>query len=315
MSSKLKIACAWTAVMIVIVSCALSGGDLSEEEKLQTAVALALEAVEVEEDDGGEAQIPTITISPTDTPEGPPTDTPEPCNRAKFISETIEDGTDFDPNESFTKTWRLRNDGTCTWNANYKLVFVDGDQLSGPSTKNLTQSVAPGEQVDISVNLKAPGSGGTYKGFWKVADDEGEYFVHNIWVEIEVINPILILPGPLVILKADLIVTEFSLNPATPTADDSMHTRVKVKNQGGTNAGAFKVEWYGLNTFTNPSCTWNIVGGLAKGDTVLVECDFTFASWYPLNKTTIVYVDVDDTVDETNEGNNSASISPFGVNP
>ncbi|MCJ7774671.1 MAG: NBR1-Ig-like domain-containing protein, partial [Desulfobacterales bacterium] len=147
MSSKLKIACAWTAVMIVIVSCALSGGDLSEEEKLKTAVALALEAVEVEEDDGDEAQIPTITTSPTDTPEGPPTDTPEPCNRAKFISETVEDGADFSPNENFTKTWRIRNDGTCTWNTNYKLVFVDGDHMSGPASKNLTQSVSPGEQV------------------------------------------------------------------------------------------------------------------------------------------------------------------------
>jgi len=178
------------AAMIVIVSCELSfGGGLSEEEKLQTAVAQTLEVRDAEEDNGDEEQIPTITTSPTDTPEGPPTKTPEPCNHAKFISETVEDGADFDPNENFTKTWRLKNDGTCTWNTNYKLVFVDGDQMSGPANKNLTQSVAPGEQVDISVDLKAPGSEGNYEGYWKIADDEGEYFVHNIWVEIEVIEP------------------------------------------------------------------------------------------------------------------------------
>jgi len=190
MNNKLRLACAWMAVMIVIVACTLSGG-LSEQEKLQTAVAQTMTALVVEEDEVEEDEviIPTITTAPADTPEDPPTKTPEPCNHAKFMSETVEDGTDFAPNENFTKTWRLKNDGTCTWNTNYKLVFVDGDQLSGPANKNLTQSVAPGEQVDISVDLKAPGSGGTYKGFWKVADDEGQYFVHNIWVEIDVIEP------------------------------------------------------------------------------------------------------------------------------
>ena len=188
MSRKLKMACIWMmAAMIVTISCGLTGG-LSEEEKLQTAVAQTIEAKETEEEEnGGADQIPTITTSPPDTPEDPPVD-PDPCNHALFISETVEDGTDFDPNDNFTKTWRLKNDGTCTWNTNYKLVFVDGDQMSGSSSKNLTQPVEPGEQVDLSVNLKAPGSEGTYKGYWKVADDEGEYFVHNIWVEIEVVD-------------------------------------------------------------------------------------------------------------------------------
>ncbi len=76
MSRKLKLACAWTAAMIVTVSCALSfGGGLSEEEKLQTAVAQTMEARETEED-GDEELTPTVTTSPTDTPEGPPTKTP-----------------------------------------------------------------------------------------------------------------------------------------------------------------------------------------------------------------------------------------------
>ena len=302
MSRKHKLVCIWMAVMIVTVSCF---GGLSDEEKLQTAVAQTIEAKEGEED-----QIPTITTSPSDTPEDPPVD-PDPCNHALFVSETIGDGTDFDPNDNFTKTWRLKNDGTCTWNTNYKLVFVDGDQMSGPANKNLTQSVAPGEQVDISVDLKAPGSAGTYKGFWKVADDEGQYFVHNIWVEIEVIEPAAPAPIP---TKADLIVSGFVFNPASPVADENVNVRIAVENQGETDAGAFKVEWYGLITFANPSCDWN-AAGVNAGNSILLECDFTFQSWYPHNKTTIVYVDVDDAVDESNEGNNSASITPFGVDP
>ena len=64
---------------------------------------------------------------------------------------------------------------------------------------------------------------------------------------------------------------------------------------------------------SSPSCNWNIVGGLVAGGSVLMECDYTFASWYPINKTSVAYIDTDDQVDESNEGNNSASISPFGV--
>ena len=115
--------------MIVTVSCALSlGGGLSEEEKLQTAIAQKMEAKETEENDG---QIPTITISPADTSGGPPAKTPDPCNHVVFISETVEDGTNFDPNENFTKTWRFKNAGTRTWNTNYKLLFKSGDQMGG----------------------------------------------------------------------------------------------------------------------------------------------------------------------------------------
>ena len=188
MSRKYKLAFAWMAILIVTISCGLGG--LSEEEKLQTAVAQTMDSKDAEQDDDGEEEpAPTDTTEPPDEPDAPPPPDPDPCNDAQFISETIEDGSDFDPDDNFTKTWRLKNDGTCTWNTNYKVVFVDGDQMSGPSSKNLTLSVAPGEQVDISVDLKAPGPEGTYKGYWKVADDEGQYFVNNIWVEIEVVEP------------------------------------------------------------------------------------------------------------------------------
>jgi len=313
MSRKYKLAFAWMAILIVVIACGIGRDDLSDEEKLQTAVAQTLDARDAEEDDdGGEEPAPTDTTEPPDAPDAPdapPPPDPDPCNHALFISETIEDGTDFDPNDNFTKTWRLKNDGTCTWNTNYKLKFASGDQMSGPANKNLTQSVAPGEQVDLSVGLKAPGSAGTYKGFWKVADDEGDYFVNNIWVEIEVIEPAPPPPAP---TKADLVVSGFTLNPATPTQWENVHVRVAVENTGETNAGAFKTQWYGLTTFTNPSCDWNSAG-VNAGNSILLECDFVFASWYPHNKTTIVNVDVNDSVDESNEGNNSASISPFGV--
>ena len=35
---------------------------------------------------------------------------------AQFVADvTVPDGARYDPNAAFTKTWRLRNIGTCTW--------------------------------------------------------------------------------------------------------------------------------------------------------------------------------------------------------
>jgi hypothetical protein len=68
---------------------------------------------------------PTLTPENTSTPGGAttgtpaqiPTSTPEGCTDiAAFVADvTIPDNTVMAPNQPFTKTWRLRNDGTCTW--------------------------------------------------------------------------------------------------------------------------------------------------------------------------------------------------------
>ncbi len=311
MSKKKKFFAVWLVIMLGTIACGISfGGELDETEKLQTSVAETITAV-YQNESLNEVALPTITSTPSVTSAQPATATPKPCNQAQFVSETVLDGTEYNVNENFTKTWRLKNIGTCTWNTNYKLVFSSGEKMSGPSTKNLPQSVAPGEQLDISVDLKSPGTAGTYKGIWKIQDDQGQFFVHNIWVEIKA-KAVL---GPPPLGKADLTISEFSLNPPIPSKGVNVHVRVRAYNQGILDSGAFKMDWYGLSTFANPSCSWNILGGLVAGGSVLMECDFVFSSWYPINKTTIAYIDVNNQVDESNEGNNSASITPFGVNP
>ena len=183
---------------ILVMACSLSfGEDLSEMEKLQTAAVETISAIpQVQQTSPtGQPPLPTITSPPSGTQPEEPTQTPSTCNnQANFISETVADGTEFNVNENFTKTWRLKNVGTCTWNTNYRLVFSEGEIMGGPSSQNLPYSVSPGEQVDISVGLTAPSSSGIYQGKWKVADDQGQFFVHNITVKIEVITDIIIHP-------------------------------------------------------------------------------------------------------------------------
>ncbi len=294
-------------ILMLAMACKISfGGEEDDETAIQTAIAATLTASSGGQVEDTQAVEPTLTVKPEDTKEVPPTKTPKPCNDAYYISETVPDGTDFDPGETFTKSWRLENVGTCTWNTDYQLVFGSGDKMGGPSSQDLPQNVSPGEQVDIKVNLKAPNDPDKYKGTWQIEDDDGDTFVYNIWVEIEVV-------APEEEEEPDLKITEFSINPATPVMGENTHVRVRAHNAGDADSDGFKMEWYGLTTFANPSCSWNINGGLVAGGSVLMECDFVFGSWYPVNKTSIVYIDTEDNVDESNEGNNSASISPFGV--
>src|SRR6266436_5461714 len=99
------------------------------------------------------------------------------CDAILFVSDvTVPDGSAYSPNATFTKTWRLKNIGTCTWTTSYKLVFVSGPQMGGPNEVNLTSTVAPNTTVDLSVNLTAPVPAGTYRGFWQLKNAAGTLF-------------------------------------------------------------------------------------------------------------------------------------------
>jgi hypothetical protein len=117
---------------------------------------------------------PTPTgTRPTSTPTGSATPIPAACDRAQFISDvTVPDGTSFAPGFTFTKTWRLKNIGTCTW-TNYYLIFDSGEKMGGPDQQLIPVSVAPGQTVDLTVTLVSPTTQGTYRGYWKLKNSGG----------------------------------------------------------------------------------------------------------------------------------------------
>ncbi|MGD1994385.1 MAG: PA14 domain-containing protein, partial [Anaerolineae bacterium] len=130
------------------------------------------------------------------TPVPEPTETPTPVgctDRVSFVRDvTMPDNTRVLPGQSFVKTWRLRNSGTCTWTDDYALVFVEGHRMGGPTGVPLDGPVAPGETVDVSVSLTAPAGDGVYQGKWQLRNDEGQRFglgndgTGNFWVRIVV---------------------------------------------------------------------------------------------------------------------------------
>ena len=139
----------------------------------------------------------TLTLPPADTATPlPPTATStvvSTCDRAEFVTDVqVKDGDVFAPNTSFTKIWRMKNVGTCTWSSRYSLVFVSGERMNGPESKALGASVAPGQTIDLSLALKAPAATGTYQGYWQLRNASGIAFgigadgLTPFWVTIRV---------------------------------------------------------------------------------------------------------------------------------
>lgn len=188
-------------LVVLLAGCNLPSSRAEEPEPLsaQTLAALTIEAQQTEfasitqptTDTGQEPLPPTDTPVPSNTPPPPatlpPTNTPVPsftptksvpCNRAGFVKDvTVPDGKIYAPGATFTKTWRLRNTGTCSWNGNYDLVFDSGDKMGASDVVDLTiGTVNPDETVDISVNLTAPSTVGEYRGDWLLRSDTNEVF-------------------------------------------------------------------------------------------------------------------------------------------
>ena len=143
---------------------------------------------------------PTLTASPTFAPfvtstPGTPLSAPTssggsssqtPCYGLTFVSDvSIPDNTQMTPGQTFTKTWKVFNSGSCAWDAGFKFVFTTGDALGG-TTYVLPSAVASGAQYDIPVPMTAPSTAGTYKSNWRMQTAGGEFFGNEVYVVIVV---------------------------------------------------------------------------------------------------------------------------------
>lgn len=148
---------------------------------------------------------PTPLPIPTDTatPEPLPTDTPTAtapviavitndqgtevplCDSLTFVADvTIPDNTTMSPGQEFTKTWRVKNTGSCPWGAGYALAYAGyANQMSGQFIP-LTVVVQPGEEVELSVQFKAPTQVGEYVSAWAMKNPQGRTFPQIIFVKI-----------------------------------------------------------------------------------------------------------------------------------
>ncbi|HVP21816.1 MAG TPA: NBR1-Ig-like domain-containing protein [Anaerolineaceae bacterium] len=162
-----------------------------------------------------DAPIPTTGRETT----GTPVLTDIACNLAvagkPSIDVTIPDGTLLKPGESFTKTWRLVNNGSCTWSTSYAAVWFSGETFSSAKLQNFTYAVPHAESIDVSIDMVAPNEPGIHQSNWKLRSGDGALFglgpegIAPFWVRVEVMD--LATPG------------EIPAETATPTSVIAFH--------------------------------------------------------------------------------------------
>jgi hypothetical protein len=243
------------------------------------------------------------------------------CDNATFVSDVnVPDGTQFQAGTSFTKTWRIQNSGSCPWTTAYTVFFLNGSGMGGVSPQAVSSEIAPGFSHDVSVQLIAPDTPGTYTGYWQLKNPAGEAFGHNFYVQIVVpgdanttpTTPTATATGPTPTPSntsaagtgdADLKVTGISFDP-NPERGKQFTVRITIENQGSGDAGNFLVEWWAdqSNSDAKTKNTWTT--SLAANSSKTLE--YTCSDCYETSGsfTTKVFVDATSKISESDEGNN-----------
>jgi hypothetical protein len=179
--TSFSVAQAWTPVAAGEVTISVVAVDADDEESDPAVITLQVVAAVA----GGGDTPPeaTPTSEPDVTGEGG-------CTlNASFVADvTIPDDTEIPPGTPFVKTWRLRNTGTCDWEAGFEFFFVSGDHMGGPTAVPAPPTAA-GSSADLSVNLTSPATPGTYRGYWRMRTDTGLSFGTTVYVQIVVPAP------------------------------------------------------------------------------------------------------------------------------
>jgi hypothetical protein len=106
------------------------------------------------------------------------------CYGLSFVRDvSIPDNTPVTPGQTFTKTWEVRNSGSCAWDAGFKFAFTGGEQMGG-TTYTLPSSVAAGALTQISVSMTAPNKTGTLRGNWRMSTASGQFFGDEVYVQV-----------------------------------------------------------------------------------------------------------------------------------
>ncbi|MBA4384985.1 MAG: hypothetical protein C0410_09630 [Anaerolinea sp.] len=121
---------------------------------------------------------PLFTSTPvTPTPTKTNTPNPTPCNQATFVADvTIPENASLTAGQSFIKTWRIKNSGSCDWTTAYSVNFTTGNSLSAPSSVPFSKTVKPGETIDLNVSMIAPSSIGDFTSNWMLSGPNASSF-------------------------------------------------------------------------------------------------------------------------------------------
>ncbi|KAI9743906.1 MAG: hypothetical protein M1818_002640 [Claussenomyces sp. TS43310] len=120
---------------------------------------------------------------------------------ARFVRDTIQDGTLLPPNSVFEQTWVLRNDGNAAWPAGCTVKFVGGDNMcaldpehpasvhelvSATESTTCYTEVGPGQEFGFTVLMRTPSRPGKVISYWRLTGPSGHKFGHKLWCDVTV---------------------------------------------------------------------------------------------------------------------------------
>ncbi|KAL9112289.1 MAG: hypothetical protein Q9227_003407 [Pyrenula ochraceoflavens] len=126
--------------------------------------------------------------------------TPPELN-ALFVSDTVSDGLQVNPETIIHQTWKLYNPGPSTWPVGCSVRFIGGDDMFNVSqehpssldtltaameTNVLRSEIVPGKSAEFSVQLKTPKRQGKAISYWRLKTPEGLPFGHKLWCDVDV---------------------------------------------------------------------------------------------------------------------------------
>jgi Ig-like domain from next to BRCA1 gene len=168
--------------------------------------------------------------------------TPNPkCDQAAAgnpIDVTIPDDSLIPPGQSFIKTWKLVNIGSCTWTSAYSANFFYGDRMEAPESAPLSETVPPHKSLELSIEMIAPLSPGTYQGNWKLSNPSGELFGIGpngdapFWVRIIVAESPTNTPSPTLVVTATSTPNGQASGELSPLPGDTIDLDKLTLNQG-----------------------------------------------------------------------------------
>lgn len=215
MKKKINLFIGLLAVMAILLACSptlATPYPTLPPEVLNTIVAMTFSAASTQT----AAVLPTSTHTPIPTtpatPTHTPTDTPVPTatiifrlssptpsrtptsltptlsseNYAcKVISQKPDIGDVLAPRTDFDARWTVQNIGKKSWDAgSTDYLYVSGDKLHQQDAYDLNKTVAPGQQVDIIVDMIAPKKAGTYSTTWNLRVGQNQFCVLQVVIVV-----------------------------------------------------------------------------------------------------------------------------------
>jgi hypothetical protein len=93
-------------------------------------------------------------------------------DKIAYVGQNVADGTSFTQSQGFTMIWTLQNIGTTTWDSTYIVRLYAGERFDG-ADGSINQTVKPGAQAKISVDMRAPNTVGEYTSVWVITNPDG----------------------------------------------------------------------------------------------------------------------------------------------